>query len=107
MLQGFASAHFPWDETTQRFSVIKGLPVSHLSIFSLYNLLMPFTTAVISWRVDIFVKKVAVESTGSWLKSEPQSFPILDPFANAVAMRLEVGGNSLVVKLITISLMKP
>jgi hypothetical protein len=93
MLQGFASAHFPWDETTQWFSVIKGLLVSHLSMSSLYNLLTPFT--------------VAVESTGSWLKSEPQSFPTLDPFANAVAMRLEVGGNSLVVKLINISLMKP
>jgi hypothetical protein len=107
MLQGFASAHFPWDETTQWFSVIKGLLVSHLSMSSLYNLLTPFTAGATSWRVDIFVKKVAVESTGSWLKSEPQSFPILDPFANAVAMRLEVGGNSLVVKLINISLMKP
>jgi hypothetical protein len=99
MLQGFASAHFPWDETTQRFSVIKGLHVSHLSMSSLYNLLTPFTAAATSLRrVEIFVKKVAVESTGSWLKSEPQSFPTLEAFANAVAMRLEVGGNSLVVK---------
>jgi hypothetical protein len=74
---------------------------------NLYNLLTPFTAAATSWRVDIFVKKVAIESTGSWLKSKPQSFPILDPFANAVAMCLEVDGNSLVVKLIIISLMKP
>jgi hypothetical protein len=107
MLQGFANAHFPWDETTQQFSVIMGLPVLHLLMSSLYNLLTPFTAAATSWRVDIFVKKVAIESTSSWLKSEPQSFPTLDPFTNAVAMHLEVGRNLLVVKLITISLMKP
>ncbi|KAG0618391.1 hypothetical protein M758_4G060000 [Ceratodon purpureus] len=90
MLQGFASAHFPWDETTQRFSVVKGLHVSHLSMSSLYNLLTPFTAAATSLRrVEDFVKKVAAESTGSWLKSEPQSFPTLEAFANAVAMRLE------------------
>lgn len=89
MLQGFASAHFPWDETTQRFSVVKGLHVSHLSMSSLYNLLTPFTAAATSLRrVEIFVKKVAAESTGSWLKSEPQSFPTLEAFANAVDMRL-------------------
>lgn len=99
MLQGFASAHFPWDETNQRFSVVKGLHVSHLSMSSLYNLLMPFTVAATSLRrVEIFVKKVAAESTGSWLQSEPQTLPTLEAFANVVAMRLEVSGNPVTAK---------
>uniref|UniRef100_A0A7I4ANN1 Gamma-tubulin complex component n=1 Tax=Physcomitrium patens TaxID=3218 RepID=A0A7I4ANN1_PHYPA len=40
-------------------------------------------------RVEIFVKKVAAESTGSWLKSRSHTLPTLEAFANAVAMRLE------------------
>jgi len=99
MLQGFASAHLPWDEVNQQFSVVKGLHVSYLSMSSLYNLLTPFTVAATSLRrVEIFVKKVAAESTGSWLKSESQTLPTLEAFANAVAMRLEVSGNPVSVR---------
>lgn len=90
MLQGFASLHFPWDEVNQRFSIEQGLHVSHLSISSLFNLLTPFTAAATCLRrVEIFVKKVAAESTGSWLKSRSHTLPTLEAFANAVAMRLE------------------
>lgn len=99
MLQGFPSAHFPWDEKDQSFSVVKGLHVSHLSMSSLFNLLRPFTVAATCLRrVEIFVKKVAAESTGSWLKSDAQTLPTLEAFANAVAMRLEVSRSPVTIK---------
>jgi hypothetical protein len=94
MLQGFASTYFPWNETTQQFSVESGLHVSHLSMSSLYNLLVPFVAAATNLqKVEIFVKKVAAETTGSWLKCRPQGLPTLEAFANAVAMRLQVGND--------------
>jgi hypothetical protein len=92
MLQGFASEHFLWDTVEQRFSIKNGTHVSHLSMSSLYNLLASFMDAATNLRrVEIFVKRVAYESTGSWLKFRPRALPTLEAFANAVAMRLAVG----------------
>ncbi|KAJ8758768.1 hypothetical protein K2173_000489 [Erythroxylum novogranatense] len=81
MMQGLSGSMFCWDQTRQRFCVVRsGMYVPQLSLTSLHNLLIQFSYAATCLKiVEVLVNKVKLET----------SMPTVRAFASVVSQWLQ------------------